>query len=98
MLRRNTSEGCKQVEVYENESPDTEMEECVSLNGIWTVQDKESQSKKRFAFEVNLTEKRCVLVCVYTVLQCCSCSFHWKTSLSVTPTKLDSLLLNKLCY
>lgn len=41
------------VEIYDSENSDSE-KECVSLNGIWTVQDRESQNKKRFAFEVTV--------------------------------------------
>lgn len=41
------------VEIRENESVDNGDVEFLPLTGVWTVQDKDSQNKKRFPFEVS---------------------------------------------
>lgn len=39
------------MEIYDNDGSDCDKEQ-IQLSGIWSVQDRESQNKKRFAFEV----------------------------------------------
>ena len=54
ILRRNPSNGSKVLEIRSSESTDDELEQ-ISLNDlVLTVQDKESQNKKRFPFEVTI--------------------------------------------
>lgn len=51
VLRRNADEGTKAVEIMEHEN-DMDEVECLPLTGVWTVQDRSSQNKRRYAFEV----------------------------------------------
>ena len=57
MLRRNKEEGTKVVEISETENSDENDIDMIPLNASWSVMDKASQNKKRFAFEVR-EEKR----------------------------------------
>ena len=57
MLRRNKEEGTKVVEISEMENSDENDIDMIPLNASWSVMDKASQNKKRFAFEVR-EEKR----------------------------------------
>lgn len=53
VLRRNVGEGTKVVEIMSNEQSDNSEDiEFLPLTGTWNVQDKSSQNKKRYAFEV----------------------------------------------
>ena len=45
------------IEIYENYDM-----ECLSLDGMWTIQDKASQNKKRFAFEVMYNNIHCSFI------------------------------------
>uniref|UniRef100_A0A1X7TXY0 PH domain-containing protein n=1 Tax=Amphimedon queenslandica TaxID=400682 RepID=A0A1X7TXY0_AMPQE len=52
ILRRNTDKGSKAVEITETETLDQNDIDIIPLNDAWTVQEKASQNKKRYAFEL----------------------------------------------
>ena len=78
MLQRNAQKGSKLVIVKETETA-TENVEYISLDGMWTVQDKISRNSKRYPFEVRIGDGGSVCVCVkvrkeycvYSFINCC---------------------------
>ena len=53
VLRNSAAQQCKTVEIQDCEDSE-ETPEIIRLNDVWTVQDRLSRTRGRYAFEVSL--------------------------------------------